>query len=334
MSRAERANAEAADWLIAQEDGPLAPEEQARFDAWLAASEGNKAAYWRLEYGWKEADRVGALGPASVEPAEETGDRPRPRWWIPTAIAASIALAFVVQPFVTGPPRSSRPQPAPIRIASASASASYATPVGGKRLVGLTDGSRIQLNTQSRIRTEITAARREVWLDEGEAFFEVAHRAGQPFIVHAGDRQVTVLGTKFSVRRDGGKVVVSVLEGRVQVDELRGTVPMRSSIIVGGDIALAEGAATLVTTRSEEKVESALSWRDGVLTFDQKPLPEIAAEFNRYNVRKLVVDGRSVAAIRISGTFPAGRPDAFARLLRDAYGLEIDTSDREIRVSK
>jgi transmembrane sensor len=331
MSRAERAGSEAADWLIAIEDGPLSPDDQARFDAWFAACEGNKAAFWRLEYGWQEADRIGALGPPTIEPVEEIGPRSKLRWWVPTAIAASIALAFLFQPFG---PDSPVPRPAghtaPVRIAAAS----YATPLGGKGVVGLEDGSRIQLNTQSKVRTEISTARREVWLDQGEAFFEVAHRDGLPFIVHAGDRQVTVLGTKFSVRRDGGKVTVTVLEGRVQVDELRDNVPMRSSIIVGGDIALAEGAATLVTTRSEEKVESALSWREGVLTFDQKPLQEIATEFNRYNARKLVIDGQSVGAIRISGTFPAARPDAFARLLRDAYGLELDDSEREIRVSR
>lgn len=329
MSRAERASIEAAEWLIARGDGPLSPEDQVRFDDWFAANEGNKAAYWRLEYGWAQADRVGALGPGDPAPVAEA--RPRARWYAPIAIAASITLAFVLQPVFLRPPA---PSPAQRAAAPPGTARSYATPLGGKQLVGLADGSRIQLNTQSRVRTAITSARRDVWLDRGEVFFEVAHRDDQPFVVHAGDRQITVLGTKFSVRRDGGRVVVTVLEGRVRVDELRDNVPMRSSIIVGGDIALAEGAATLVTARSEEKVEGALSWREGVLTFDQKPLPEIAAEFNRYNARKLVVEGETVAAIRITGTFPASRPDAFARLLRDAYGLAVEDKEREIRVSR
>ena len=328
MSRAARAGAEAADWLIAREEGPLSAEDQAGFDAWLAASDSNRAAFWRLEYGWEEADRVAALG--RVEEAEESGYRSKSRWWLPTAIAASIALAFGVQQFAGAP------SPAPTRDAAPQQIATnvYATPVGGKRLVGLADGSRIQLNTQSKVRTAFTRERREVWLDRGEAFFEVAHRGGQPFIVHAGDRQITVLGTKFSVRRDGDKVVVTVLEGRVRVDEMEDNRATRSSIIVGGDIALAEGAATLVTARSEQKVEGALSWRTGMLTFDQKPLPAIAAEFNRYNARKLVLQGEAVGAIRITGTFPSDKPDAFARLLRDAYGLEVVETAGEIRVSR
>lgn len=330
MSRAAQASSEAADWLIAQADGPLSPERQAAFEAWLKASDGNKAAYWRLELGWEEADRVGALGHDPGELVQHAGAAPRPRWWIPMAAAASVALAVAIQQFAPGqaiaPPSPGKP---PIVMAATS----YATTVGRKRLVGLPDGSRIQLNTQSEVHTEITAARREVWLDRGEAFFEIAHREDQPFIVHAGDRQITVLGTKFSVRRDGEKVVVTVLEGRVQLDELKDDRPIRSSIIVGGDIAMAAGPATLVTARSEEKVENALSWRKGMLTFDQERLAAIADEFNRYNEKKLVLDPHSVGMIRITGTFPSNNPDAFARLLRDAFGLEVDDSEREIRVS-
>jgi transmembrane sensor len=173
MSRAGQASSEAADWLIAQADGPLSREEQAAFDAWLNASDGNKAAYWRLELGWEEADRVGALGHDPEGRAEEVGDPPRRRWWIPSAIAASVALAVAFQQLAPGRPIDPQAgKAAPIVMAATS----YSTALGRKRLVGLPDGSRIQLNTQSKVRTEITAARREVWLDQGEAFFEIAHR--------------------------------------------------------------------------------------------------------------------------------------------------------------
>jgi transmembrane sensor len=330
MSRAVQAAVEAADWLIAQADGPLSPERQAAFDDWLNASESNKAAYWRLELGWEEADRVAALGHDPDELIPDVAEPSRRRWWVPAAIAASVALAVGLQQFAPGRPIEQPAEKAPPIVMAAM---SYSTALGRKRLVGLPDGSRIQLNTQSKVRTELTPARREAWLDQGEAFFEIAHRDDQPFIVHAGDRRITVLGTKFSVRRDGDKVVVAVLEGRVQLDELNQDRPTRSSIIIGGDIAMAAGPATLVTARSEEKVENALSWRQGNLMFEQERLAAIADEFNRYNEKKLVVDKQTAGAIRITGTFPANSPDAFARLLRDAFGLQIDDSGREIRVS-
>lgn len=328
MSRAEKASIEAAEWLIACEDGPLSPPDQARFDAWFAASERNKAAYWRIEAAWEEADRITALGPVNALLDEKTSFVTRRRWRRPLALAASIALAIGVSllfPSLTAFLPLGKEE-VPVRQA-------YATSVGMKKLIGLQDGSRIQLNTQSLVRTQISAARREVWLDKGEAFFDVAHRKDRPFIVHAGDRQITVLGTKFSVRRDGEKIIVSVLEGRVRVDELKGDRLLRSSVIVGGNIAMAEGPATLVAERSEEQVERALSWRTGMLTFAQTPLPAIAAEFNRYNVKKIVIDGETLENVRISGTFPSEQAGAFTRLLRDAYGFRVEETASEIRIS-
>lgn len=325
MNRAEQAGIEAADWLIAQADGPLAPDEQARFEAWLAESDGNKAAYWRLEFGWEQADRVAALGRLRADDIVAPGRSRRPRWWIPAAIAASVVLAIGIQQFVV---RDRAQRAAQVELAVDS----YATAVGETRLVDLADGSKIQLNTGSSLRSRISDARREVWLEQGEAFFDVAPDRNRPFVVHAGERSVTVLGTRFSVRRAGPRVVVAVLEGRVELSESAGGRTLRSSIISGGDIAMAAGSSTLVTSRSERAVLEALSWREGLLTFDQQPLSAIAEEFNRYNQRKIVLEDPSAASIRISGTFPADKPDAFARLLHEAYGLGFEESRGEIRV--
>lgn len=327
MNRAEQANYEAADWLIAQADGPLSPDEQARFDAWMAKSDGNKAAYWRLELGWQEADRVVALGNAPDKREAVAGSVRRQWWWIPATIAASIVLAFGIQQFAKRNDTGFGPA-APVVLVRQS----HSTAVGEMRIVGLMDGSRVQLNTGSKIQTLIGDSRREVWLEEGEAFFEVTHEQDRPFVVHAGEREITVLGTRFSVRRVGTSIVVTVLEGRVQLAEFEDGRAIRSSIISGGDIVVASGSATLVASRSPQAVQHALSWREGLLTFDQQPLAAIADEFNRYNQQKIVLDGASTGAIRISGTFPANKPDAFARLLRQAYGLNLDESEKVIRV--
>jgi transmembrane sensor len=321
MSRAQEASNRAAAFIVAQEEGGWSEADQASLDAWLAEEDGNKAAYWRLKHSWREADRIGALGRGVIEEEEP---RPKRRWWVPASIAASLVALVGAGYLVT----TDQPDSAP-----AAPTVAYKTPVGGGKLVGLSDGSRIQLNTASVIRTSVTADRREVWLDKGEAYFEVRHLDSQPFIVHAGNRQVTVLGTKFSVRRDGDRVTVSVLEGRVRVDEIAGAKEVRSSIITGGDIAIARGDATLVTAKSEDRVEDALSWRTGTLTFDQTSLSEIAAEFNRYNTKPLVVADSAAASMRIGGSFPANKPGEFVQLLRDAYGLKVTESATEIKIS-
>lgn len=325
MSRAEFAADRAARWVLAQEEESWSEADQAEFEDWLAESDGNRTAYLRLRHSWREADRISALSRSHPESVERREYRPSSRWYVPAALAASIVLAF-------GGTYLYRPemlQPATQQIVGDS----YATRVGSRKIIALSDGSKVELNTASKVRTAVLPKSREVWLDQGEAFFEVAHKDRQPFIVHAGNRQITVLGTKFSVRRDGDKVTVSVLEGRVQVDEIEQGEAVRSSVIGGGDIAIARGPATLVASRSEQKVKDALSWRQGMLTFDDSNLGEIAAEFNRYNVKKLVIAAPQAATLRIGGMFPSNDPDAFVRLLRDAYGLKVAETPTEVRIS-
>src|SRR3546814_9906377 len=97
---------------------------------------------------------------------------------------------------------------------SALATMRYDTPVGGQRLIALADGSQIELNTKTVVRTAVSKTLRRVWLDNGEVFFEIAHDAAHPFVIFAGPKRITVLGTKFSVSPDGDKVSVSMLADR------------------------------------------------------------------------------------------------------------------------
>lgn len=323
MSVAAEIEDRAARWLIRREEAEWSPVEQAELDAWLEESMAHKAAYWRLEHGWREADRIGALGGGMDYAPQADRYTSRRQWWTRAAVAASLMAIVGVGAtmFELGPEK-----PAVV------AEATFNTPVGGHRTVPLSDGSKVEMNTATVLRTAVTEESREVWLDQGEAYFEVAHLEGRPFVVHAGSRKVTVLGTKFSVRRDGEKVTVSVLEGKVRVDDANAqTVP--AAIITAGDVAIARGPSTLLTARSEERVENGLAWRDGMLTFDQSTLGEAATEFNRYNRKRIEITDPEAANIRIGGTFKASNVDAFVRLLRDAYGLKVETGADAVKIS-
>src|SRR5690606_85904 len=134
----------------------------------------------------------------------------------------------------------------------------YETQVGGRESVPLPDGSRVELNTDSKLRAAMTGEKREVWLERGEAYFEVKHDRMRPFVVWAGDRRITVLGTKFSVRRAGARVRVAVAVGRVQVDPVRPSEHARPQIVTPDSIVVAQGASTLVAAASPVQVSNAL----------------------------------------------------------------------------
>src|SRR5690606_28626324 len=97
------------------------------------------------------------------------------------------------------------------------------TGVGEQRTVTLEDGSRVSLNTATRLSLHFDRGVRRVRLQSGEALFEVARDPGRPFVVESGDRQVRALGTAFIVRRDAGRIAVTLMEGSVEVAPVGGT---------------------------------------------------------------------------------------------------------------
>ena len=314
MSAREAIEAQAARWLLRREEAGWSEEDQQALDAWLDTSTAHQVAFWRLEHGWRRADRLAAHRTAGAAAPAAGWTR---RLWKPGAIAASfLAIAAAGGWLAVGQ----------------GAQKTYATDVGGRETVPLPDGTRLELNTDTRLRSEVTEEERVVWLERGEAYFEVAHDSERPFVIYAGPRKVTVLGTKFSIRREGEAVEVAVLEGKVRVDVLKANEPVKPAILTPGQIAIARETETLVAPKTVAKVASELSWRHGVLTFDQYTLARAAEEFNRYNHRKIIVTDPAAGAIRIGGTFKSDNIEGFVELLEQGYGLEIQADENQVKI--
>ena len=322
MTRSQDIEAKAAEWLMRREQPEWSQADQAALDGWLNESMSHKAAFWRLEHSWQMADRVGALGAREVALLPRRTRLP-PKGWQAAALAASLLLVIAFVGVYTRPTLSPPPSVD-----------TYDTGIGGHRIVPLLDGSRIELNTATILRTLISKRRRDVWLDRGEAFFEVAHLEGSAFVVHVGPRMITVVGTQFSVRRDGDQVTVAVVRGKVRVEDTTRGEASATTTVTPGDVAIGLGASTMVISKPVAAIEDTLTWRDGRLVFHGTSLAEVAADFNRYNSQQLLISDPSVAAIRISGTFKAANVEAFVRLLKDAYGLKVElTADGKLKIS-
>ena len=103
----------------------------------------------------------------------------------------------------------------------------YATDIGGRKILSLSDGSKIELNTDTSLRIAKGSGGRRVWLDKGEAYFEINHNAAWPFIVTAGTHRVTDLGTKFTMHETGNWLEVALLEGSARLQSID---PWRDSV--------------------------------------------------------------------------------------------------------
>ena len=305
---------EASYWLV-REDRGLDTDARTALDAWLAQDTANRVAYLQLKAVWRRADRLAALR----SPGLPVWRRARPtRSATMWRIAATVLFLAVAGA-------------GGLYYYSQSAT-SYATGIGEIQTVRLSDGSRIELNTNTHLSARLTKSARTIRLDRGEAYFDVVHDAQRPFVVEAGNRRITDIGTKFTVRRQGDDVHVAVVEGRVRIEALHGanTDPV---IANADDMLVSKRDGTLVVPTRSGDVQKATSWRRGLLIFNQATLAEAAEEFNRYNRRQLIVVGKA-RDIQIGGVFRANNLGAFAALVKTGLRLDVEDKDNTIVVSK
>ncbi len=126
---------------------------------------------------------------------------------------------------------------------------------------------------------------------------------------------------------------MTVREGRVKVDLLDRTAVATPVVAEAGHTVVAKGPEALVLTQPSGDIENGLSWRNGMLVFSQQTLGEAADQFNRYNTRKIVVEGQA-RRIRIGGSFKADNVDVFVLLLHRGFGLSVDDQGKRIVVSR
>ncbi|MDM0007669.1 FecR domain-containing protein [Variovorax sp. J22G73] len=190
------------------------------------------------------------------------------------------------------------------------------------RRVDLPDGSHVALNTDSTLRVRYFPRRREVTLERGEAFFEVAPDTGRPFTVDSGASQVKVVGTAFNVRAAPPEIVVKVRSGRVEVRPDRDA--REPQVLVLGPGA---GVAIDPATRAHRGVPADAAtvgdWRTGQIQFQRTPLGEVAQELSRYLGRPVVLASADLARQPISGVAATATPEAFLQALPGLLPLRV-----------
>jgi len=294
--------------------------QDARFAAWLNQSPSHRVALLRMISVWRRTHRLAALkSPGHITPVKSWGIGLQARKILGAAIAASLLL-FVIGTMNNNP--------------ESHVEHSYQTAKGGQRIETLADGSKIILNSDTKLHVTMSARERLIVLEQGEAVFEVKRNENSPFKVVAGEQLVTVLGTKFGVHRKAGEIEIAVTEGKVKVDVLGAPAGEEPSVVMKkGDIAKTNQGTILVMSQGLETVNRELSWRQGYIIFDEMPLSEAAAEFNRYNDRMLIINDPQIADIHVSGKFKTDNLSAFVRLLTEGFGFQVTDENDEILVS-
>jgi transmembrane sensor len=307
----------AAAWIELCESGEWNAEKQQALEAWLAESPAHRVAYLRASDVWKRANRLRALS----QPGPDTAIAGRS--FLPMFLRLAAVVAITVA-LAAGA----------LQLVSRSGERTYSTAIGQHKTIAFSDGTRIELNTGTVLRTRMTTASRMVWLDKGEAYFQVKHDPAHPFTVMIDGRRVTDLGTKFFVRRGSGQTEVAVLQGSVRFDASDIRSAARSAMLLQGDVALASADSMSITKEPLRELARTLSWRNGVVVFNHTTLADAAIEFNRYNVKKIVIADPAAARLAIDGTFPANNVEAFIDAAQRVFRLHVENRGGEFLISR
>ena len=277
---------EAVHWIARLNSGNCSEREREDFREWLGRSEAHRREFQHAQDYWDSLAAHRASGfPELAEARRYAGSQRRA-----FNLAAAAVLLIAVAVFWAWPTQDDV------------AALVFQTAKGEQKEVTLADGTRVELNTGTRIRVEYTGKIRRVLLEQGEAFFTVGPSDDRPFEVAAGNGRIRDIGTRFNVySQDDGLVSVAVVEGAVVILTDRSAHPF---LVAAGHQASYGAAGQVLGRKMAETDASALTaWRSKRIVFKDATISELAEQITRYHDVGIVIDDPGVKRMRVSGNF-------------------------------
>jgi len=340
---------QAGTWFIANQSGSLAQAELAEFMAWLKASPIHVEEYLGVAlvaHDLPAAAEDPQMPLESLLELARTDDtdrvvsieaslpvrQPHPkRMWAPyrrsfaTSIAAvALLLAASVLWWMRDGEFLGLPK-------------AYETAHGEQTVAQLPDGTELHLNTDSAVTVRYTRSERVVEIARGQALFTVSRNDPRRFRVAAGDVHVIAVGTRFDSYRRPDATIVTVVEGSVAVLSGRPPPPGATGF-PAGTLRVNAGYQVRVDTGGvpaqpiPADVQQTVAWLQRKIAFEQRPLGEVADEFNRYGSIPIEIDDAALRALPISGVFDAYDTDSFVAFLKALDGVRVERTNTRIRV--
>jgi len=338
---------QAAEWFVTNQDAAAASRSSREFMSWLRTSATHVEEYLCVAAVAQNLHAGSAGARRSIEEivAEASGDRgpiatigraapsPARRSWRRRAVPMTVGAlcAGVLVAVIAGRllPRTAAAPPLLLSTAH-----------GERHSWTLSDGSGVELNSDSAVRVRFSGDERLVEIERGQVFFHVAKDASRQFRVAAAGTDVVAIGTQFDVRRRADAAVIAVVEGHVAVyagapradagDAVHGS---RAVHVHGGEMISVTGAAAAdpVQTADLTQIEA---WRSGQIIFDQRPLAEVAAEFSQYSDVPIEILDASLGGVRISGAFAARDLESFVAFLGTIDEVRVKRTATRIAVAR
>ena len=294
---------QASEWLMLQWGGDLHGEQSEAFAQWQAADPEHRRAWQRLQHLQQTLAGVPADS-ARVVLRDSPDTQRRAALKLLGLLLVAGGSGYLVQ--------RSEPWQA--------AFAEHRTATGEIRHVTLSDGTRLDLNSDSAVDLRFSASERRIRLIRGEVLLTSGHDPQRPLIVETPAGDVQALGTRFAVRElaDGSRV--DLYEGRVRVTPVQGAaVQMNAGDSLWFNSRQSSARATVDANAS--------SWTEHRLIAERQPLGEFVAQLSRYRPGLLRCD-QTVSGLLLTGVFPLNDTDAILAALERSLPVQVQAVTR------
>jgi transmembrane sensor len=299
----DQVQAEAAAWLVRLQNDARSAADVAAFQAWVAADPSHAVAFEAVSGTW---DITGGI-PRDMRGQKRAHPVSRRR-----ALVAAGGAAIAVG--------------AGISYWREAAAGAYQTEVGEQKHITLRDGSRIFLDTNSRVDVDFGRTTRSAELQYGRANFRLVADPWRPFIVSTSSSRIVAAASALDIRRDGEQVSVLVIQGAAEIQ--RPNFPVTK---------LLKGERFMAVANEEGQLDKPnliplLAWQTGQAIFENGRLSDAVAEMNRYSTTKLAVADSDTGELRMSGIYSVGDNLSFANSVSRLLPVKIVQEDGRIDI--
>jgi transmembrane sensor len=299
----DQVQAEAAAWLVRLQNDARSAADVAAFQAWVAADPSHAVAFEAVSGTW---DITGGI-PRDMRGQKRAHPVSRRR-----ALVAAGGAAIVVG--------------AGISYWREAAASAYQTEVGEQKHITLRDGSRIFLDTNSRVDVDFGRTSRSAELQYGRANFRLVADPWRPFIVSTSSSRIVAAASALDIRRDGEEVSVLVIQGAAEIQ--RPNFPVTKLLKGERFMAVANREGQL----DRPNLIPLLAWQTGQAIFENGRLSDAVAEMNRYSTTKLAIADSGTAELRVSGIYSVGDNLSFANSVSRLLPVKIVQEDGRIDI--
>ncbi|CAD6873218.1 FecR domain-containing protein [Methylomonas fluvii] len=292
-----RVVAEAAEWFMVLSSGSVRPEETAQWQAWLALHPDHQMAWARVEF---YSGKLKSLPPQAAFATTAALNAPnlnRRRMLLSMAMFGlagmsgwQISRGRYWQEWL----------------------ADQHTALGESKIITLTDGSTVVLDSGSALNVDFSVNFRRLQLVKGEIYIETAPDTvgwKRPFVVDTPEGRVLALGTRFSVSQQENRTQVTVFQDAVEIQPTD-TTSAKQTLRAGQQAQFAANHIESIYQHNQDRP----AWTQGFIVADDLPLSEFLLQLSRYRP-SYITCAPEIADLRIIGSYPLKDTDKILAFL-------------------